>query len=76
MQRYAKLRPMPCPFCGEAPELQPEHPECEGNAWGMVACANETCPAKPRVADGEKCNDERGTGAYQDAAIRRWNRRA
>ena len=67
--------PLPCPFCGAAPKLYPVDPEREGNAWGAVKCVNEECPAKPSVRDGEAVADERGTAAYQQVAIRRWNRR-
>jgi len=70
------LTPLPCPFCGTKPTLHPARPELEGNAWGAVACESRRCPATPRVKDGAAVCDERGTGAYIDAAIRRWNRRA
>jgi len=69
-------KPLPCPFCGKAPEVGPVCPETEGNAWGYVECVNQRCPAKPRVRDGAKRSDERGSVAYKALAIRRWNRRA
>lgn len=56
------MRPRPCPFCGEAPLVQPGNPDRDGDAWGLVSCINRDCPAQPRVLDGEI-----------DTAIRRWN---
>ena len=75
-QLKPKLKPLPCPFCGKKPRLLPRSPDVEGDAWGAVACVNRRCAANPRCADGEKQADSRGTGAYIDCAIRRWNRRA
>ena len=69
-------RPKACPFCGVEPSVFPKNPEKEGNAWGAVRCVNASCPAQPQVSDGEEVSDERGTKAYQQAAIVRWNRRA
>lgn len=74
-QRWPRLEPLPCPFCGKAPTVYPLTPKHEGNAWGAVRCINKKCAAQPRANDGSLQSDERGTGAYQDAAIRRWNRR-
>lgn len=70
-----KLTALPCPFCGQQPEVFPKDPEREGNAWGRVSCVNDRCPAQPSVEDGSSVSDERGTRAYQRLAIRRWNRR-
>lgn len=67
--------PLPCPFCGDQPEVFPKDPAREGNAWGAVACLNKRCPARPSVKDGALSSDERGSRAYQRLAIRRWNRR-
>lgn len=67
---------LPCPFCGETPHVGPEHPEIRGNAWGFVECQNDACPAQPRVQDGEDIADDRGSDAYKQCAIKRWNRRA
>ena len=64
--------PLECPFCGETPLLEPVG-STRGNAWGSVRCINEDCPAQPEVMDGETVADDRGTRAYQDAAIERWN---
>jgi hypothetical protein len=69
------VKPLPCPFCGSEPELFPEDPEREGDAWGEVACVNEDCPAQPRVKDGEGACDYRGSDAYKAAAVARWNKR-
>lgn len=67
------IRPRPCQFCGEIPLVQPENPDRDGDTWGMVSCINRDCPAQPRVLDGESVADNRGSGAYINAAIRRWN---
>ena len=71
-----KLTPLPCPFCGKKPRLAPSNPAEEGNAWGAVMCANSRCAVQPAVEDGSNLADDRGTGAYMDLAIRRWNKRA
>lgn len=77
-----KLKALPCPFCGQAPEIGPKEPEREGGAWGVVKCVNQQCSTYTVaracgvfVLDGEDVCDERGTEAYQQAAIRRWNQR-
>jgi len=67
--------PKPCPFCGIAPNVYPVDPKREGSAWGSVQCDNEDCPAQPRVFDNEPIADERGSDAYKEAAIKRWNMR-
>jgi hypothetical protein len=56
--------------------LVPNKPWESGNAWGGVYCANKRCAVAPRVADGLDVADERGSGAYIDCAIKRWNKRA
>jgi hypothetical protein len=68
-------KPLPCPFCGIEPVIEPADPKREGNAWGAVACHNLACAAMPNVQDGEDTADERGSDAYKQAAIVRWNRR-
>jgi hypothetical protein len=75
-QLKPKLVPLPCPFCGHAPNLYPQNPDDEGAAWGEVSCVNILCPVEVRVYDGEINADNRGSGAYIDCAIRRWNKRA
>jgi len=74
-QLKPKLMPLPCPFCGTEPSLAPQNPDKEGGAWGMVYCDNKECGVKPKVNDGIREADERGTGAYIDLAILRWNKR-
>lgn len=75
-QLKPKLVPLPCPFCGTKPKLAPQNPGEEGNAWGEVYCASSRCAVAPSVKDGQDIADDRGTGAYMDCAIRRWNKRA
>lgn len=77
-----KLKPLPCPFCGKTPIVEPTDPEHEGNAWGAVLCTAKSCPTYDstygygvRVTDGARVNDDRGPDKYKEAAIRRWNRR-
>lgn len=65
-----------CPFCGAKPKVYPLNSKKDGNAWGAVTCINADCPAQPSVKDGEEVADERGSDAYKQAAIARWNRRA
>lgn len=74
-QMLPKLTPLPCPFCGKVPMIGPKRPDLEGNAFGYVACITKSCPVKPQVRDGSYIADERGSGAYKDLAIKRWNRR-
>jgi len=75
-QRLPTLVPLPCPFCGRKPRLAPQDPANDGNAWGEVYCWYSRCAVNPSVKDGQDCSDDRGTGAYMDCAIRRWNKRA
>ena len=75
-QWEATLKPLPCPFCGEIPSVEPENPMKDGDAGGTVECKNELCFVKPTVDDDEEILDMRGPGAYKDIAIRRWNKRA
>lgn len=70
-----KLKPLGCPWCGEAPEVYPKNWRVEGNAFGQVRCENDDCPAQPVVNDCEGVCDERGSEAYKQAAIRKWNTR-
>ena len=81
-QMKPSLMPSACPFCGETPDIAPKNPKYEGNAWGQVRCINASCATYDdsqghgvAVSDGEECGDDRGPGAYMDAAIRRWNAR-
>jgi hypothetical protein len=74
-QSSPKLIPLPCPFCGAIPRYQPEHPEIQGDAYGLVYCNNSKCHAKPQVRDGVGFADERGSAAYIDCAILNWNTR-
>lgn len=67
--------PKPCPWCGCSPTVVPTNPEYQGNAWGRVFCANVECPATPSVGDGVAASDGRGSDAYKELAIERWNRR-
>lgn len=77
------MKPLPCPFCGKNPRVFPTNPEREGNAWAAVECHNGRCPTHDRaggygvrVTDGTLQSDERGSDAYKQAAIARWNKRA
>ena len=70
------LTPKACPFCGKTPALFPDDPNKDGDAWGEVQCLNGRCPVQPSCRDGSKSSDMRGPGAYIDAAVQRWNRRA
>lgn len=81
-QMNPTLVPDTCPFCGSPPELEPDNPERDGDAWGSVRCTDIECPTHDHargygvsVSDGLSVADARGSGAYIDAAIARWNRR-
>ena len=65
-------KPRAC-LCGATPEVLPHNPDRDGNAWGAVRCVNPGCPAQPIVCDGEPISDERGSEAYKQAAIKKWN---
>jgi hypothetical protein len=69
------IEPLPCPFCGKDPTINPVLPEQHGNAWGEVRCENKACPARPVVDDGQFVADERGSDEYKKCAILRWNMR-
>lgn len=69
-------KPFNCPFCGHEPKIYPGELEKSGNCYGSVRCENIDCPAKPRVEDGINVSDDRGSDAYKEAAILRWNNRA
>ena len=68
-------QPLPCPFCGQPPVVEPENPSAEGDAWGQVRCANLDCPVQPVASDGCFMADERGSDAYKEMAVQRWNTR-
>lgn len=61
---------LPCPFCGEAPEIEPKDPKREGDAWARIVCSTLTCSAKPDVIVYENGHDR---SVLQ--AVRRWNNR-
>lgn len=75
-QQKPTITPLPCPFCGAKPRLLPSDPETFGDAWGRVACMSAKCHAQPDVLDGATSADDRGSGAYIDLAIKKWNKRA
>lgn len=70
------MKPLPCPFCGKDPIVEPDDPEKNGDAWGRVSCINSKCPVRPQVDDRIGVADERGSIKYKKAAIKRWNKRA
>ena len=67
---------LPCPFCGDLPQVGPIRPEIEGDCVGYVRCDNPLCPARPAVSHNIRVNDSRGVAAYQANAVARWNQRA
>jgi hypothetical protein len=68
-----KMTPLPCPFCGMVPTVLP-FSAAQGDAWGEVRCENNKCVTLGiRVKDGVGIADGRGSDAYKQAAIKRWN---
>ena len=67
------MKPLPCPFCGALPIILPEKPERDGGCWGEVKCVNKECCVSPCVYDGDPVADDRGSEAYIQLAIERWN---
>jgi DNA-directed RNA polymerase subunit RPC12/RpoP len=63
--------PINCPICGKRPLVKPVNPDDEGNAWGEVVCHQDDHHLS--ILDGEEVADERGSDAYKEAAILRWN---
>ena len=55
--------PLPCPFCGEEPIIEPWHGG--GPLKRIVRCANDECLVSPSV-----------TGARKSTAVSHWNSRA
>jgi len=69
--------PLPCPFCGEKPDMGPAIAEDKGSGWGWVGCNNEACFAMPMVENYDVEEGEPDTHEYhQEKAIRQWNIRS
>jgi hypothetical protein len=70
-----KQQPVPCPGCQQPPQIRPEHPAVEGDAWALVACMNADCVLFPLIVhDKVGVADDRGTDAYKAIAVANWNR--
>lgn len=73
------VSPLPCPFCGGSPEVEPFSWKQSGAAWGRVACRNPKCAIEPSVeAYGEDIEAESGdesSARCKSDAIAKWNRR-
>lgn len=54
--------PLPCPFCGESPTIEPWHGG--GPEKRLIHCENEDCHTSPSV-----------TGETLGSAVSRWNQR-
>lgn len=57
-----KEEPLPCPFCGYDPEIEPWHGG--GPRKRLISCQSDSCPVCPRI-----------TGSTRARAIRAWNTR-
>jgi restriction alleviation protein Lar len=64
------LKLKPCPFCGKQPEVFPEDPKTEGDAWTKIACVNERCGVFPEVTSYDDIK-----AYHRRNAARRWNTR-
>lgn len=72
-----KLIPLPCPWCGEDPHVDPTNWRGEGDAWAGVSCDNDDCPVKPSFRNWANVA---GSGAkaserQKHAAVTIWNTR-
>ena len=62
VRRLTALEALPCPWCGEQPEIQPWHGGPPTKR--LVGCENEMCDVGPNV-----------TGHTERMAIAAWNKR-
>lgn len=67
--------PRDCPFCGEAPTVEPIDWRAEGDAWAAVTCENDDCPVKPSLRNYENVSTS-GAKSHKEqkrAAVAMWN---
>lgn len=69
------LTPLPCPYCGTAPEVYPKRPELEGYTFGQVRCEADDCAANPVVHSRNVEHAEATVDDYRADAIGMWNTR-
>lgn len=67
---------MPCPFCGEAPQVRPDDWRAEGDAWAAITCENDDCAVQPELSNYANLAEhgEKGSAKQKRFALSKWNR--
>lgn len=68
--------PLPCPFCGETPRINPTDHRAEGDAWAGVSCDNDDCEVQPALKNWANIAAFGAKGSTQQKrlAVAKWNK--
>jgi hypothetical protein len=73
--RETQPKPLPCPFCGEYPEILTSEAADHTVISGKVVCVNPQCPAQPEVVDDRRLSDSINEEPFRSTLILQWNTR-